>query len=200
MPRRTQAERRETTIAAIVEATIAALDEVGYGRTTVQQIATRAGVSVGAIFRHFPTRLDVIVEAAEEVGRRQVGEFLRLVSERSADGDLPPVRQVLEIFQTIARAPLGTVWDELGLHARTDPELRERIVPTLEGLMEAIDAVIDGFPALADRAPAERKALRNLVLAAYSNQDRFRMADDDPCLPAATVDLLERVAHALGID
>lgn len=196
-PRRTQAERREATIAAILDATIEALDEVGYGGTTVQQIATRAGVSAGAIFRHFPTRLDVIVEAAEEVGRRQVAEFLALLA--SYD-EVPPIRTILQTFQTIARAPYGTVWDEVGLHARTDPELRERIVPTIAGLMEAINTVTEGFPAIADRAPAERKALRNLVLAAYSSEFRFRMADDDPALPEATLDLLEKIAHGLGID
>jgi AcrR family transcriptional regulator len=181
--RRTQAERKETTIAAIMDATIAALDEVGYGRTTVQQIATRAGVSAGAIFRHFPSRLDVIVEAAEEVGRRQVAEFLELMSTASVEGT-PPIRVILAIFHTIARAPYGTLWDELSVHARTDPELRERLTPTV----------------VADRDPAEAKALRNLTISVFSSEFRFRMTDDDPHLSDATIDLLTKVAHSLGID
>lgn len=197
--RRTQAERKETTIAAIMDATIAALDEVGYGRTTVQQIATRAGVSAGAIFRHFPSRLDVIVEAAEEVGRRQVAEFLELMSTASVEGT-PPIRVILAIFHTIARAPYGTLWDELSVHARTDPELRERLTPTVVRLMDAINGVSAAFPAIADRDPAEAKALRNLTISVFSSEFRFRMTDDDPHLSDATIDLLTKVAHSLGID
>ena len=67
--RRTQLQRREQTIGRIVDATIDALCELGYARTSVTEIGARAGVSQGGIFRHFDTRLDIVVAAAAEVPR-----------------------------------------------------------------------------------------------------------------------------------
>ncbi|HEX7823912.1 MAG TPA: TetR family transcriptional regulator, partial [Mycobacterium sp.] len=48
---RTQQERRETTVAGILGATIDTIIEVGYARATAALIAKRAHVSDGAIFR-----------------------------------------------------------------------------------------------------------------------------------------------------
>ncbi|MGB6181142.1 MAG: helix-turn-helix domain-containing protein, partial [Rhodococcus sp. (in: high G+C Gram-positive bacteria)] len=61
--RRTQEQRRTDTIARLLDAAITSLAEKGYAATTVNEVVTRAGVSSGALFRHFPTRLDVMVAA-----------------------------------------------------------------------------------------------------------------------------------------
>ncbi|MFE3276408.1 helix-turn-helix domain-containing protein [Nocardia sp. NPDC059239] len=45
----------------LLHGTIAAIGEVGYQRTTVQEVCRRAGLSAGATFRQFDTRLDLIV-------------------------------------------------------------------------------------------------------------------------------------------
>ena len=74
-PRRTQQERRETTIKKLLQATIDSLREVGFVRTTVKEICKRAGVSHGALFRFFPSVLDLVLAASEEVGRRHIAEF-----------------------------------------------------------------------------------------------------------------------------
>ena len=72
---RTQQQRRTETIGNLIDATIDSLCEKGYAATTVSEIVARAGVSSGALFRHFPTRLDLLVAAAEEVRSRQFTEF-----------------------------------------------------------------------------------------------------------------------------
>src|SRR5262245_39193440 len=74
-PRRTQRERREATIAALVDATIESLLDVGYAGTTVKEICTRAGLSHGALFRFFPSVLELVLAAGREVGRRQISSF-----------------------------------------------------------------------------------------------------------------------------
>ncbi|MQA26003.1 MAG: TetR family transcriptional regulator [Micromonosporaceae bacterium] len=136
--RRTQRERRETTIGKLVDATIEALQEVGYSRATVAEICGRAGVSQGALFRHFATRLDLLVATADEVSRRQVAEF----DERFAGRDATPesVIEAMSLIRDRARSPVNVVWHELLHAARTDPELRERVEPALRRFSREIDA------------------------------------------------------------
>ena len=60
--RRTQAERRAATIERLVDASIAVLAESGYAGASVKAICDHAGVSQGALFRHFETRLELLVQ------------------------------------------------------------------------------------------------------------------------------------------
>ena len=55
-PRRTQAQRREGTIGALLDATVACLTTRGYAATSTAAVCAEGGVSQGALLRHFPTR------------------------------------------------------------------------------------------------------------------------------------------------
>lgn len=55
---RTQQQRREETVARLLQASIDTIIEVGYARASAAVITKRAGVSVGALFRHFETMGD----------------------------------------------------------------------------------------------------------------------------------------------
>ena len=59
--RRTQGERSAATVAKLIQATIEAIVEVGYAGASTREICDRAGISQGGLFRHFPTRRDLIV-------------------------------------------------------------------------------------------------------------------------------------------
>ncbi len=58
MPRkyelRRRAERQEETRRRIIEATVALHETLGAGRTTISDIAARAGVERATVYRHFP--------------------------------------------------------------------------------------------------------------------------------------------------
>ncbi|WP_232661501.1 TetR/AcrR family transcriptional regulator [Pseudonocardia sp. TRM90224] len=49
--------------AAVIEATLAALDEGGYTRLTVEDVARRAGATKPAIYRRWPTRQHLVLAA-----------------------------------------------------------------------------------------------------------------------------------------
>jgi AcrR family transcriptional regulator len=53
--------------AAVLEATLATLDETGYGRLTLEQVARRAGTTKPAIYRRWPSRQRLVLAA---LGRR----------------------------------------------------------------------------------------------------------------------------------
>src|SRR5215813_6778413 len=77
--RRTQRQRREATIAKLLDATIDALIDVGYTRASIREICLRAGVSDGGLFRHFQSRLDLIVAAADHIAERELENIRRQV-------------------------------------------------------------------------------------------------------------------------
>jgi AcrR family transcriptional regulator len=55
--------RRERSRRAIYDAALALVSEVGYQRTTIEGIAARAGVGKQTIYRWWPTKGDVLLEA-----------------------------------------------------------------------------------------------------------------------------------------
>jgi len=60
---------------AMVEAAVELIEEVGPYAVTVREVARRAGVSPGAPFRHFPTRMALLTAVAEEAMRRFQAEI-----------------------------------------------------------------------------------------------------------------------------
>lgn len=150
-PRRTQAERREATISALVDAAVIALGEVGYARTTTNEIARRAGVSQGGLFRHFESRLDVILAAADAVRARQFDDFREGLG-RMGDFD---VAEVVRLLRRATRAPINAAWYELLVAARTDAELRQRLEPLAQRYHEEIIELGRALPIAASMPTVE---------------------------------------------
>lgn len=61
--RRTQAERSEETRKKLCQAALDAMNEVGYGRFSTEDVALRANVSRGALTHQFPSRNALIIAA-----------------------------------------------------------------------------------------------------------------------------------------
>lgn len=133
---RTQQQRREDTIARLLDASIATIIEAGYARASAKVIARRAEVSDGALFRHFPTMGDLMAATAQEAGRRQ----LEVAAKRIADipSDKPAIEEVLAIIRDLTANSTNTVIYELMIAARTDDKLRD----TLRDVMTAYIAKI----------------------------------------------------------
>jgi AcrR family transcriptional regulator len=74
--------------AAMIEATVALIEEVGPSQVTVREAARRAGVSSGAPFRHFPSRTALMTAVAEEAMRRFLAEIAAALAEA---GDAAPL-------------------------------------------------------------------------------------------------------------
>ncbi|GAA2983839.1 TetR/AcrR family transcriptional regulator [Actinokineospora diospyrosa] len=132
---RTQQERSEQTREALLDATIGCLVELGYARTTVQEICLRAGVSRGAQQHHFTTKAELMTAALEHL-------FARLTRQlREAAVDLPPgparVTQGIDLLWEAYSGTLSTAAVELWVAARTDPELRETLRPVDRALGHA---------------------------------------------------------------
>lgn len=119
---RTQQQRREETIARLLDAGIATIIEIGYARASAAVIAKRAGMSVGAVFRHYPTMGEFMAATAHEVLRRQLELFSKQVAEIPAEG--PAIGATLAILRDVTGNDTNAVLYELMVAARTDDKLR----------------------------------------------------------------------------
>lgn len=189
-PRRTQAQRRAATIGKLVEATIEAIAEVGYHNASLGEISRRAGMSKGGIFRHFDSRTDLVVAAAEEVGRRHMLAFDNIRARENADQPLD-LTHILHRARNQIRQETNTVWFELLVAARTEPELRARLAPVARALLDDVErvAVAALSPAV---APEVARLLATSIVHMFDGEAIFRSTYPRPELEDARI---EYVAH-----
>src|SRR6478735_6838988 len=123
--RRTQEERRSSTRAALLDATIDCLVEYGYADTTTTRIVERAGVSRGAQVHHYPTKAALVAEAVAHLAKRRTAEFFAGVTDRDLAGR-GQIKALLDEIWAVHTSPLFAASMELVVASRTDPELRRR--------------------------------------------------------------------------
>jgi AcrR family transcriptional regulator len=178
-PRRTQADRRARTIAALLDATVACLAERGYAATSTAAVCAAAGVSQGALFRHFPTRQDLLVATAGHVAARNVAEFRTTVG---SDVDtVDDVVGVLTHLRSVVLSPANQTWRELLVAARADADLRAALHPARESLQaQMLEAAGDlwGARLPADDLPAVLSIVVNML-----DGLAFSALDPDPTAP-----------------
>jgi AcrR family transcriptional regulator len=126
--RRTQAERRTATRSALVRATVDSLVELGYARTTTQEVQSRAGVSRGALTHHFTTKADLVVAAMDHL-YEEFSESVRKAAAELPDDPAARIRLGIALIWERFHGPLFVASMELWTAARTDEELRAALLP-----------------------------------------------------------------------
>lgn len=126
-PRRTQQQRREATRRELLTAAVDTLVEHGWAGTTTTRICTRAGLSQGALFNHFPTKAKLMAAAAEQLFADLSGLFQARLPELAGAQDRAEaaVRVLWEIFQE----PRLHAAFELYNQSRTDREMAQTLAP-----------------------------------------------------------------------
>jgi len=125
-----QQERSRVTQQRLLTATIDCLVEHGWSGATTTVIAERAGVSRGAQLHHYPTRAALVMAAVEHLCELR-GAELRLEAAAALDGVRPEQRldRVIDMLATAFTGPMFVAALELWVAARTDPELRDALIP-----------------------------------------------------------------------
>ncbi|MCV7069066.1 TetR/AcrR family transcriptional regulator [Mycolicibacterium houstonense] len=188
---RTQQQRREETVARLLDAGIQTIIEVGYAKASAAVIAKRAKVSDGALFRHFPTMSDFMAATAQEVARRQLELGSKLVAEIPADQ--PALPAVLTILRDIAGSDTNTVWHELMMAARTDEKLRGPLQTVLAEYIDNIYEVAKTTPGV-DQFPEDVFAvLLTIVVNTFDGAAMVRRVLPLPELEEARIAALTRL-------
>jgi AcrR family transcriptional regulator len=128
--RRTQQERRSETRARLLDAAIDCLVAQGYAHTTTPDVARRAGLSQGALFKHFPTKAELVAAAVEHLFATLVAEYRAAFAGIAETADRSAA--AIELLWRIFRQPRLQVAFELYVAARTDAELSRRLAPVAE--------------------------------------------------------------------
>jgi AcrR family transcriptional regulator len=185
---RTQQQRREQTVARLLDASIETIVEIGYARASAAVICRRAGLSVGALFRHYPTIGDFMAATAYEVLRRQLELFSKRVAEIPT-GE-PPLPAVLTILRDITGNDTNAVLYELMVAARTDDKLRATLADVLTEYRAKIVEAAGSAPA-AEQFPAEGRAVVTALLTnTFDGAALLRPVLPDPDLEARKIALL----------
>lgn len=146
--RRTQAERRASTQAALLNAAMECLVEEGYANLTTRRVAERAGVSQGTQMHYFPTRGKFVAEAVRHV-TLELGREMRDQGLASARGKRPRMERLLDELWEIHKGPIFQAAMELWVAARTDEEVRASVGEFARDVNRLIaETAADLFPEL----------------------------------------------------
>jgi AcrR family transcriptional regulator len=127
--RRSNVDRSAATRRQILEATVRALDEFGYGAVTNHLVAELAGVSRGAMIHHFPTRQDLLA-AVTEYAYGKMTEYRISELEKLQPG-LPRFRGIINLAFETGGSPEGLAINEIRMGSRSDSDIAEAVTPMM---------------------------------------------------------------------
>ncbi|MFI9381679.1 TetR/AcrR family transcriptional regulator [Kutzneria sp. NPDC052558] len=151
-PRLTQQERTERTRELLLDATVDCLVELGYARTSTNEICRRAGVSRGAQQHHFATKADLMAHAIEHLVSKLVASMSEYPSVSLPGPDR--VAMGIDLLWQGYSGSLSTAVMELWVAARTDPELRAAMHPIDKALARRTGELF--HEVLGDHAPPDQ--------------------------------------------
>lgn len=119
---------------AILDATLELLQEVGFSALTVEGVASRAGVGKATIYRRWPSKLPLVVEAFGQL------PAFEDVDTGTLAGDLKQMltRYLREFLST----PLATVYPSLAAERAHNPELGAVLDPVLRGRRRPLELAL----------------------------------------------------------
>jgi AcrR family transcriptional regulator len=131
----------------VLDATLALLAENGYGAVTIEAVAARSGVAKSTIYRHWPGRLELILDAFHE---------LKPPVAPPAEGDVRET--VIAVLENLARVVVDSTWSlclpSLIDAAARDPEARRLHAQiSTEGRRSLVELLATGVSR--DELPAE---------------------------------------------
>lgn len=193
----TQRQRREETVARLLEASIATIIEVGYARASAAVITKRAGVSVGALFRHFDTMGDFMAATAYEVLRRQLDSATKQVA--AIPSDRPALEAALTILRDITGNSTNTVMYELMIAARTDEKLNATLQNVLEQYTTKICDAARTLPSAESLPEDTFSVLVALLINTFDGAAIVRAVLPHPDIEQRRIELLMSLLSGLGL-
>lgn len=197
-PRRTQAERTAETRRALLDATLEALVDVGFKGTTTTEVARRAGVSVGALQGHFPTKVGLLSAAVDFALNRRIQEFEVLMA--GLDSAADKLDEAVDLLWSMYCGPTFTATHELWVAARTDPDLAPAVIETDRQFADACDRIYTELLAAADTADtAQSRVGPQMTFALMNGLAMSRSIAGYEALPAADIlDAFKRLVRPLA--
>ncbi len=162
--------------AAILRAAVEVMGEDGYEGSSIRDMASRAGVSVAALYYHFPSKLELLQEFLDEAHEVTLARLDR----RLAAADPSPGAQLDELVATLIATHLHDEFARLASnvalreYTRLHPPEREAIDEKRQRLLSLVESVIDGGLSTGDFTCGEpRETARAIVTLCTSLVEPF---------------------------
>src|SRR3954464_15268477 len=134
---KTEARRAETR-ERIVRAAIDQLADGGYASAGVQAVAARAGVAVGTVYRHFPSKAELFAEVFDRAAQRELDV---VVSVSAADGRSSRERIAAAVEAFCRRALAGPALAYAQIAEPVDPAVEQERLRLRRGYRDAFARV-----------------------------------------------------------
>jgi AcrR family transcriptional regulator len=136
---RTEA-RKAATRERIVSAALAQVAEAGYASASVQAVAARAGVAVGTVYRHFPSKAALFAEVFRDAANRELDVVVEV---SAADGRSAQERVAAAVEAFCRRALAGPVLAYAQIAEPVDPAVEAERLVLRRGYRDAFRAVLE---------------------------------------------------------
>lgn len=157
--------RSRATRRRLLDATVDTLVERGHAGTTTPEICGRAGVSQGALFKHFPSKAVLLAATVEHLFASLVDDYRRAFARAAHSAD--PVGAAVRLLWGVFQRPSLTAAFELMVAARCDAELAAALAPVQERHGENLRALArELFPGPAAADPRRFEDTLDLLLSA----------------------------------
>lgn len=187
--RRPPQARTLRTRRRLLDAAVGCLVERGLAGTTTPAVCARAGVSQGALFKHFATKTALLGAAMEHLFAGLVEGYRRDFARAARSRDR--VGAAIALLGERFEDPALCAAFELYAGSRTDPELHGALAPVLERHRANLqDAARELFPDVAGRHP-DFGPIVDVVISALQGAALGALARPDPAGDAAQRALLE---------
>lgn len=186
--KRTGRPRDLTIDDAVLDATVEVLSHAGYARLTLEEVARRAGTTKPSIYRRWPSRQHLVLEA---LARRLDFAAVRMPDSGCVVCDLiGGVGVFSTVFRRVPPGVLGALLADCGGH----PALHTACMSTLfEPPRHAVGALVDRAKARGDlRADLDRELAVDLLGSLVHYRAVFGHAPTDAATVTATVTTLLR--------
>jgi AcrR family transcriptional regulator len=160
----------------MMRAAVTVMGEDGYEGASMRDIAARAGVSVAALYYHFPSKQDLLREFLDEA----YDVILARLDRRLAAAVPTPVGRLDEVVSTLIAARLHNGFARLAAnvafreYTRLNGPERASIETKRRHLLEVVEQILnDGVDAGAFTVTAPREAAHAIVTLCTSLVDSF---------------------------
>ncbi|MEV1019839.1 TetR/AcrR family transcriptional regulator [Streptomyces sp. NPDC050264] len=191
----TVTKRRARTRQRLLDAALDVFAEVGFGRSTVEQVCERAGFTRGAFYSNFSSLDELFLALWEERSARMLGDV------RSALADLDPADPESAVRAAIAATPVDDAWyritAEFTVHALRNPGLRRVMAAREQAIRDAILPVFVTALRRLGRRVSDERALGDALVAVHDGTTvQVLLQPDDAAVRARREALFMNVLDA----
>ncbi len=162
--------RSESAHRAILDATLALLSEDGYDRLSIARVAARAGVAKATVYRRWPSKLPLVIEAFNQLPMLSTPDTGHL-----QDDLMELLRSFVDILAT---TPLAYVLPILAGECAHDPDLSALLAPHLAARRQPLIAVLERAVSRSELPPdMDLEAAADLIMGPIVTRLFFTGAD-----------------------